>query len=186
MSLDAQPGDIVRITLAPDADAMAQARRLVTRCAQQSGLDEERSEELVQAAAELMAVGGRLRRVLAVGVQEHHDRLTVLVDLTGSETIDLTDEAAALLNGLSREWGWRHLPGCTQAWCEVTTPGPRRSGPSSLDDDAPARPDGTRVLRAMDGAEGRDRPFVTDETAAEAETWADPGPLPGRIPPAGA
>ena len=74
----------------------------------------------MQVAAELVAAGGRRRPVLAVAVQEHHDRLTVLVDLAGPRTIDMTGEAVVLLNGLSGQWGWRQLPGCTQVWCDVT------------------------------------------------------------------
>lgn len=125
MSSDTKVVDRVRITLAPDADALAEARRFLALYAQNSGLDEDRCDEVVQAAAELMTVGGHLRRVLALGVQEHHDRLTVLVDLTGPDSVDLADEAEALLDELSQEWGWRQLPGCTQAWCEFTTHKPR-------------------------------------------------------------
>ena len=105
--------------LAPGADALAQARRLLRLYAEQAGFGEERADELVQAAAELMAVGGRVHQAIAVAVEERDDHLTVLVDLAGLEAVDVTDEAAGLLNGLSGEWGWRRLPGCTQVWCEV-------------------------------------------------------------------
>ena len=119
MSRDPHAADEVRITLALDADALAQARRFLTLYAQQSGLGEERADDLVQAAAELMAVGGRVHQVLALAVREHPDQLTVLVDLAGPATVEVGDEAAGLLDGLSRRWGWRELPGCTQVWCEV-------------------------------------------------------------------
>ena len=107
------------MTLAPDAGALVQARRLVGSCTRRSGLDQERADEVVQVAAELMAVGGRVRQVLALAVREETDRLTVCVDLAGPASIEVGDDAAGLLNELSRQWGWRQLPGCTQVWCEV-------------------------------------------------------------------
>lgn len=120
MSTGTQVVDRVRLRLAPGAGALAGARRFLALCARDVGLDEEHCDEVVQAAAELMAVGGRLRRVLALGVQEHQDRLTVLVDLTGSGAVGMGDAAVALLDELSQDWGWRQLPGCTQAWCEFS------------------------------------------------------------------
>ncbi|WP_337062567.1 ATP-binding protein [Kineococcus sp. G2] len=119
MSHDTGGADEVRITLAPDADALVRARRFVSSCARRSGLDDERADDVVQAAAELMAVGGRIRQVLALAVREEPDQLTVRVDLAGPASVEVGDEAAGLLNGLSRQWGWRQLPGCTQVWCEV-------------------------------------------------------------------
>ncbi len=119
MSPDPDAADKVYLKLAPDADAFAQARRFLSLYAQQSGLDEERADDLVQAAAELMAVGGRVHRALALTVHEHPDRLPVLVELAGPVSVDVAAEAVVLLNELSRQWGWHQLPGCTQVWCEV-------------------------------------------------------------------
>ncbi|WP_432535314.1 ATP-binding protein [Kineococcus arenarius] len=119
MSLDPHLADEVHLTLAPGADAFAQARRFLSLYAQQSGVQEEVADDLVQAAAELMAVGGRVHRVLTVAVREHPDQLTVLVDLAGPVVVDVADDGVVLLNGLSRQWGWRRLPGCTRVWCDV-------------------------------------------------------------------
>lgn len=125
MSLDTQVLDQARMSLTSDADALAMARRFLALFPQNSGLAEDRCDEVVQAAAELMTVGGRLRGALALRVQEHHDHLTVLIDLVGPDPVQVSDEAAALLNELSPEWGWRQLPGCTQAWCEFPTHQPK-------------------------------------------------------------
>ena len=119
MSLDTHTGDPARMVLAPDADALAQARRFLRGYARRSGFGEDRADDLVQAAAELMAVGGRVHQVLAVAVREHAGRLTVVVDLAGLEIVDVGDEAAVLLNDLSGEWGWRRLPGRVQVWGEL-------------------------------------------------------------------
>ncbi|PPK95423.1 hypothetical protein CLV92_106246 [Kineococcus xinjiangensis] len=120
MSVDTRAADRVRIDPAPGAHGLAQARRFLGRYAQQSGFAQERADDLVQAAAELMAVGGGPHRVTAVAVRQHRGHLTVLVDLDGLDRVDVADEAAELLNGLSREWGWRRLPGRTQVWCDVS------------------------------------------------------------------
>lgn len=127
---DQRPADEVRLTLAPDAAALARARRFLNRYALQSGLPAERADDLVQAAAELMAVGGCTHRVTALAVRERSDLLSVRVDLAGPAVVDLAEEAAVLLDGLSSRWGWRHLPGSTQVWCEVgkdPAPGSRRA-----------------------------------------------------------
>lgn len=119
MSLDTGSGYRFRMPLAPHSDALVQARRFLHHCAERSGFEEARADDLVQVAAELMALGGRVHQAIAVAVHEHEGRLTVLVDLAGLEHVDVRDEAAVLLNALSREWGWRRLPGSTQVWCEV-------------------------------------------------------------------
>ena len=119
MSLDTHSGYRFRMPLAPDSDALAQARRFLHHCAERSGFGADRADDLVQAAAELMALGGRVHQAIAVAVHEADGRLTVLVDLAGLQAVDVRDEAAVLLNALSGEWGWRRLPGFTQVWCEV-------------------------------------------------------------------
>ncbi|WP_432498893.1 ATP-binding protein [Kineococcus auxinigenes] len=124
MSLDPDAADEAHLKLAPDAGALAQARRFLSLYAQHSGLDAERADDLVQAAAELMAVGRRVHQVLTLAVHEHPDRLTVRVELAGPVNVDVTDEAVVLLNELSRQWGWHQLPGCTQVWCEVAKHAP--------------------------------------------------------------
>ncbi|WP_432497700.1 hypothetical protein [Kineococcus auxinigenes] len=119
MSLDPHVTDEVHLSLVPGADSFAQARRFIGLYAQQSGMQEEGADDLVQAAAELLAAGGRVHRALTVAVREHPDQLTVLVDLAGPAVVDLADDGVVLLNGLSRQWGWRRLPGCTRVWCDV-------------------------------------------------------------------
>ncbi|WP_432564069.1 hypothetical protein [Kineococcus sp. SYSU DK003] len=119
MSLDPGTAGEVKFPLAPGARALAQARRFLGLYAQQSGVPGEHAEDVVQAAAELMAVGGRARQVLTLAVHEHPDQLSVLVDLAGSADVEVSDEGALLLNGLSSQWGWRQLPGYTQVWCDV-------------------------------------------------------------------
>jgi hypothetical protein len=119
MSLHPGAADEVHLALAPDADALARARRFLSLYAQQSGVREERADDVVQAAAELMGVGGGVHRVLSLAVRDEPDQFNVLVDLAGLTDVDVSDEAAVLLNGLSRQWGWRRLPGRTQVWCDV-------------------------------------------------------------------
>ena len=119
MSLDTHAGNRACLRLAPEADALVHARRFLHHYAGQAGFGAERADDLVQAAAELMAVGGRVHQALAVSAQEHEGRVTVSVDLAGLEDVDVADEAAVLLNGLSGEWGWQRLPGFTRVWCEV-------------------------------------------------------------------
>ena len=119
MSFDPGTSDEVYLTLAPNPDALAQARRFLDLYAQQSGMPEERADDVVQAAGELMAVGGRTHHVLGVAMRDEPDQLSVLVDLAGPVVVDVSDEAEGLLNGLSSQWGWRQLPGCTQVWCDV-------------------------------------------------------------------
>ncbi|PPK92867.1 hypothetical protein CLV92_11240 [Kineococcus xinjiangensis] len=121
----AHAGDRVRLDLAPDADALAQARRFLHVYAQQSGFDEDGADDLVQAAAELLAAGGTTHQPVAVAVQESRDALTVLVDLAGPATVDVADDAVLLLSGLSREWGWRRSSEAVQVWCEVPVRAPR-------------------------------------------------------------
>ncbi|GAB7191551.1 hypothetical protein NUM3379_22590 [Kineococcus sp. NUM-3379] len=125
MSVTTRSGERFRMPLAPDADALVQARRFLHHCAERSGLGEDRADDLVQAAAELMALGGRVHQAIAVAVHEDGGRLTVLVDLAGLEQVDVRDDAAVLLNALSGEWGWRRLPGFTQVWCEIAGEPPR-------------------------------------------------------------
>lgn len=119
MGGDPGSADEVHLALTPDAGALAQARRFLGLYAQQSGLPEERVDDVVQAAAELVVLGGRVHPALGLVVREHPDRLSVLVDLAGSTVVDDTTDAVALLSGLSSRWGWNRLPGCTQVWCEV-------------------------------------------------------------------
>ncbi|WP_432541559.1 hypothetical protein [Kineococcus sp. SYSU DK002] len=119
MTLTPHTPDEVHLVLAPDAEALSQARRFLGLYAQQSGVLDDCAGDVVQVAAELMAVGGRTRHVLALAVQDHPDQLSVLVDLAGSADVEVSAEAESLLNGLSAQWGWRQLPGVTQVWCDV-------------------------------------------------------------------
>ncbi|WP_432512730.1 hypothetical protein [Kineococcus sp. SYSU DK001] len=111
--------DEVHLALAPGAEALFQARRFLGLYAQQSGVPDDCAGDVVQVAGELMAVGGRARHVLTLAVRDHPGELSVLVDLAGSADVEVSAEAESLLNGLSRQWGWRQLPGCTRVWCDV-------------------------------------------------------------------
>ena len=119
MTPENHAGDRIRLDLAPGADALAQARRFLRVYAQQSGFDEDGADDLVQAAAELLAAGRDTHRPVAVAVQEGRDGLTVVVDLAGLESVEVPDDAAVLLSGLSRDWGSRRAADSVQVWCEV-------------------------------------------------------------------
>ncbi|WP_432483614.1 ATP-binding protein [Kineococcus esterisolvens] len=112
-------GDRVRLAVPAEGDAFAQVRRFVHLFAQQSGVDDDRADDLVQAAAELLATDDAARRPTAVEVQEAGDGITVVVDLAGPEDVQVRAESAALLSSLSRDWGWRRTPDALQVWCEV-------------------------------------------------------------------
>ncbi|WP_337061091.1 ATP-binding protein [Kineococcus sp. G2] len=112
-------GDRVRLALPAGAEALARARRFVRLYAQQSGVDEERADDLVQAAAELLGAEGAVDQLQAVEVRELPDGITVVLDLAGLEEVRVRDEAAALLSALTRDWGWYRTPGALQVWCEV-------------------------------------------------------------------
>ena len=114
-------GDHVRLALADDQDASAQLRRFVRLFAQQSGIDGDRADDLVQATAELLSTGEQGQRATAVEVQEHPRGITVVVDLAGpdQEQLRVPPAADALLSGLSRDWGWRRTPDALQVWCAV-------------------------------------------------------------------
>ncbi|MCI2240330.1 hypothetical protein MO973_45710 [Paenibacillus sp. TRM 82003] len=113
------PGDRVRLALPAGAEALGRARRFVRLYAQQCGVDEERADDLVQAAAELLGAEGAVEQLQAVEVRELPDGITVVLDLAGLEEVLVRDEAAALLSALTRDWGWYRVPGALQVWCEV-------------------------------------------------------------------
>ncbi|WP_432546375.1 hypothetical protein [Kineococcus sp. SYSU DK004] len=114
--------DHVRLAVTAGEDATAQVRRFVRLFAQQSGVDGEVADDLVQAAAELLAVGDTVEQVRAVEVRETGAGIVVVVDLAGRDTPHLAAEADALLSGLTREWGWRRTPDALRVWCEVAAP----------------------------------------------------------------
>ena len=119
-------GDRVRLALTQDQDVPAQLRRFVRLFAQQSGIDGDRADDLVQATAELLTAGEDGQRATAVEVQEHPRGITVVVDLAGRDRDgwQVPPAADALLSGLSRDWGWRRTPGALQVWCTVDARGP--------------------------------------------------------------
>ncbi|GAA4979315.1 hypothetical protein [Kineococcus glutinatus] len=119
MTLDTRGADTTRLRLTPDADALAEARRFVRLCAERCGIDGDRADDVVQAAAELLAAGGRAHRPAAVEVREGADGIGIVVDLEVPGVLDVREGTAALLSELSLEWGWRRQPDHIQVWCEV-------------------------------------------------------------------
>ncbi|NAZ78417.1 hypothetical protein GTQ99_23850, partial [Kineococcus sp. T13] len=115
--------------LGEQAHEAAQLRRFVRLFAQQSGIDDERADDLVQATAELLSAGEDGRRATAVELREDRREVTVVVDLV--DLVDLADlervrvppAADALLSGLSRDWGWRRTDGALQLWCALDARG---------------------------------------------------------------
>ena len=112
-------GDRIRLDLAGGAQELAQARRFLSVYAEQAGVGEDRTEELVQAAGELFAVGAPQRWATAVSVREDLDGLTVVVDLAGDGPLEVGAESELLLSAFSRQWGWRRDPHVVQVWCEM-------------------------------------------------------------------
>ena len=102
-----------------DGDALRQARRSVRLQAEQCGLQEDRGDDAVLAAAELLEGAERGMTPTAVEVAETGGGLLVRVHLEGRRVLHMREHAEALLSALSSSWGWEAQRQGVHAWCHV-------------------------------------------------------------------
>ncbi|WP_337062561.1 hypothetical protein [Kineococcus sp. G2] len=139
----------VRLELADGgADVLRQARRFVRLQAEQCGL-EQRGDDAVLAAAELLEGAESAVTPTAVQVAEADGGLLIGVDLRGRRLLHLNEHSEALISALSCRWGWRVHGQGVHAWCHIPAVDDNADNAVGAVEQVPVGASGSRPVAAV-------------------------------------